>query len=327
MKTNLFKNAVKVGKRTLGTMKFKFNEYSPAIFLGAGVVCVVAGTVFACKATLSVDEVIDEFKDNMKNINSITKNGEVEITDKETGETKTVKINENAYTKENAKKDKVSATLKLVGGVSKKYALPATLTALGIIFICKSYGIMNSRLTGAVMAYESCKSAFDGYRERVKKEVGEEKEQEIYYGYQKITQDNDGNIKTEYVYDDSHYDTTFIYSKETSFEWQPSASYNQSYLKQVQNSANDRLHTYGYMMLFELLDMLGMERTPQSFMLGWLDDDGQGFISLGVLEGNNPRNQRFLAGLEQNAVLHPNVDGIIRNVNGVKIKGPYDFVD
>ena len=47
-------------KMILGSATYTLKKYSPEILLGVGVVGVVGSAVLACKATLKVEEVLDE---------------------------------------------------------------------------------------------------------------------------------------------------------------------------------------------------------------------------------------------------------------------------
>ena len=59
MKTDL-KNTV---SRTLHKAGFKLKKHSPEILVAVGVVGTVASVVMACKATLKVNEIVDDAKE------------------------------------------------------------------------------------------------------------------------------------------------------------------------------------------------------------------------------------------------------------------------
>ena len=321
-------NLMNTLKHAYGTVKFAAREHAPAICLVTGVGCVIAGTVTACIASTKLGDVVDNAKTHIDNINSAIDNGYVMDKDDEGNDIK-VPINEDEYSKKDAQKDKLIVFANAGGNIIKKYALPATLTAIGIVLICHSHKIMSNRLVGVTAAYEGCREAFKSYRNRVKEEYGEEKERELYYGYKKVSSvdPDSGEIKEEVKYSPDRYENTFFFTERTSKEWEHSSSYNKVTIKNIENQANDRYNTYGYVMLFEVLDMLGMDRTPESYMLGWKKGNGSDFISFGVFEGFDPRNQEFINGLSKDCVLHFNVDGIIGDIGNVKIHGPYTFKD
>ena len=75
--TNVMSTLSKATGKTGLTLK----AVSPGIMLGIGVVGVIASTVLACKATLKVDAIIAEHRENKEKIAEIwedVQNGDVE---------------------------------------------------------------------------------------------------------------------------------------------------------------------------------------------------------------------------------------------------------
>jgi len=62
---------------------------------------------------------------------------------------------------------------------------------------------------------------------------------------------------------------------ETSTSWNPSGSYNHMFLLAQQNYFNQRLQSFGFVILNEVYEALGIPRTTQGCITGWvlLHDD------------------------------------------------------
>ena len=64
--------------RTFNKVGFQLKQHSPEILVVAGVVGTVASAVMACKATLKVNDVLEEPKQTIEKIHIAVENGETE---------------------------------------------------------------------------------------------------------------------------------------------------------------------------------------------------------------------------------------------------------
>ena len=62
---------------TVSKVGFQIKKYSPEILVVAGVTGAVVSAVMACKATLKVNEILDEAKDNIDTIHEVADNPEM----------------------------------------------------------------------------------------------------------------------------------------------------------------------------------------------------------------------------------------------------------
>lgn len=94
--------------------------------------------------------------------------------------------------------------------------------------------------------------------------------------------------------------------------WQKDPEYNLMYLQTQQVNANSKLRAKGHLFLNEVYDMLGLPRTKEGQVVGWIYDEkdpiGDNFVDFGIT-GN--RNADFINGRENVAFLDFNVDGNI----------------
>ena len=110
-------------------------------------------------------------------------------------------------------------------------------------------------------------------------------------------------------------DVTSMYARffdEGCPSWNKDPAYNKLFLKMHQDYANDLLKSRGHLFLNEVYDMLGIPRTREGACVGWIYDEanpvGDNFVDFDLL---STRNQRFINGETNVALLDFNVDGCI----------------
>lgn len=288
-------------------------RHAPEILLAAGVVSTIAGTVVACKATLKVDDILDEHKDTMIRIKNKYEKSEKGETDK-------------PYTKRDKQEDTVKMYAVTAGRMIKNYAPAAGLTIGGIGCMLGACGIYRSWYFGAVALYTELDTKFKEYRGRVIEDRGETKDLEYMYGLkaEEIATTKEGcdepvveTVLTvpeeksfdEYVKEHGHSPYARIFDS-TNPNWNNNPIYNRKWLEGQETFLNNQLQTRGYLFLDEVLTHLGWPATKASKQVGWLKDRGDGFVSLNIIQ---PYNSRFVNGYEPSCIVDFNVDGIILN--------------
>lgn len=296
MKLETVKNAVtsKVGRQILLGKK-----HSPVIMFGAGVVGTVGTVVLACRATLKVEDVLDD-------------------ADKKRLQIKTM-VHED-YSEKDRTKDNLYLSVQTIAQVTKLYAPAIGLGVVSVGLLTGSHITLSRRNVAITAAYKAVEESFESYRDRVREEVGEEKEREYYRG-----------VQTRSVHDTKKGDVSskkFVnpgggplspYSKffdEHNVNWKDMPEYNMLFLRAVQNFANQQLNQKGYILLNDVYDSLGMERTKEGCVVGWLKkrsdhEDRDGYVDIGVFDSENmDRFYDFIVG-DEGIWLDFNVDGIV----------------
>lgn len=302
---NMILTAIKPAKNILIKSGLKVKRYSPQLCLGIGSAMIVGGIILACKETLKVEEILDEaeyYKAKIKEAH------EAEIED---------------YTETDYKKDTVINYVHCAGRLVKNYAPAAACTVSGFGLIFVGFGILNKRYADTIAMYNALDIAYKKYRERVKAEVGEEKEFEIYRDLKKLKIDSvkevDGKkVKSkEEVYSYGEDPTNVSpYAKffdpfNSDLASKNDPEYNMTFLLAQQNYANDLLKSRGHLFLNEVYDMLGIKRTRAGAQVGWIDGgDGDNYVDFGLFR-NSERVRAFVNGNEAAILLDFNVDGII----------------
>lgn len=280
--------------RLLGKKMLQTKANSPHIFFALGVVGVIGGAVLACKATLKLENEVDEIKHNLDGIKILAKD---------------VKDNEKDYSEQDYYKDMgfvyAGSTLKL----AKLYTPAVLVGGLGIALLTGSHIQLTKRNAALTVTLTALTKAYKEYRVRVQDELGTEKERDIYYGIKEETVEVDGKKKVQKVVDPSKLSPYMRIFDEYSTSWQKEPELNKIFIECQQRYANRKLQMRGHMLLNDVYDLLGMDRTSAGAVVGWLyKGDGDGYIDFNMY---TPENARFIEGHERSVVLDFNVDGVV----------------
>lgn len=307
-----FSNAIQTAKFAIGRGGLVLKKYSPEILTAAGVIGTVGSTVLACKATLKVEDILDEAKKKSNLINAVH-DGEIEV--------------DAEYTDKDYSKDLIVNRTQTVVKLIKLYGPAISLGILSITAILGGQHILRKRNVAVMAAYKLCEESFTNYRSRVKDELGEDKDRQFYYGMTEETvkdkaKSTDGKTKTvtkkvekapDHLY--SQYARFF---DEANVNWDKSPEQNMYFIKMVQNQMNDKLKARGHVFLNEVYDALGFERSEAGQLVGWVwnkdntaMEAGDGFIDFGIFDGNDYAKRAFVNGDERSILLDFNVDGVI----------------
>lgn len=299
--------------RTFHNAAFQVKKHSPEILIVAGVVGTVTSAVMACKATLKVNEILDESKKTIDIIHKGTKDGEIE------GVT---------YTEEDGKKDLTIAYVQTGVKLAKLYAPAVALGAVSIFAMVKSNDILRKRNGALAAAYMAVDKGFKEYRGRVVERFGKDLDRELRYNIkakeiEERVVDEDGNekivktaVNTVDTEEPSDYSRFF---DEYCVGWTKDPEYNLTFLKMQQAAANDMLKRKGRVFLNEVYAMLGMDQTKAGQIVGWVYDknnpEADNYIDFGIYKqwagrpDINEQKRLFVNGKEYSVLLDFNVDG------------------
>lgn len=285
-------------------------KYSPEILLGVGVVAIVGGTVLACRATLEVEDILDEAKKDIDDL----KEGRVVTNEDGTS----VVLDTDTET--------LALTYVKMGlDIAKLYAPAVGLTVGGISCVLCSHNIMTKRQLGLVAAYEAVDKSFAAYREKVAEELGEDKDRHFYYGTTKetvkeeIVDPETGKVKkvkkTIEKVDGSQTRSPYArFFDDASTEWAETAEYNLMFLLKTQTYCQQMLETRGHLFLNEVYDLLDIPRSQAGAVVGWIWDkksDYNEYVDFGIFDENDEPKRDFVNGLNNAILLDFNVQGVI----------------
>ena len=289
-------------------VKGKVEKHSPEILMGVGVVGIVTGTVMACRATMKLNDILEEAQETRDKIKEVASNPDYE----------------EKYTEEDAKKDLTINYVQTGVKVAKLYAPAVAVGVAGVGCVLASHDIMKKRNVALSAAYLTVDKSFKEYKQRVVDRFGEEVEKEIRYGIKaeeivETVTDEDGNeitiSETVKTMNPTLYSDYARFFDEASPCWQNDPEYNLMFLKAQQQYANDLLRAKGRLFLNDVYDMLGIEKTKAGQVVGWVYDrenpNGDNFVDFGIYDMSKERVRAFVNGYETNILLDFNVDGNI----------------
>ena len=275
-----------------------------------GLVGTVASAVMACKATLKVNEITDEAKENIEKIHVALDKGYTEAGEE--------------YTEEDSKKDLTITYIQTGVKLARNYAPAIVLGSLSAASIITGHNMLRKRYIATAAAYTLIDKSFKDYRGRVVERFGKELDQELRYNIkakevEEIEVDEKGKEKvvkkTINVIDPNDVSDYAKFFCEGCHGWSKDPEFNLMFLKRQQAWANELLKSRGHLFLNECYDLLGIDRTQAGNVVGWIYDkehpNGDNYVDFGIYDIDDERKRAFVNGYERSILLDFNVDGNI----------------
>lgn len=312
MSNNLLQTVGGNLKMFAGKTKFKLDKKSPEIFMGIGIITFVGTIVAASRATLKVDEIMDEHEDRVERIH-MKREEVVEIGEGE----------EEVYTEADAKNDIIITYAKTAVAFGKAYAPAITLGVISIASFLVSNRILKKRYLGVVTAYNALDKAFKLYRSRVVEEGGEELDRHYMFGtkyetIEKKVTDEKGRTKKleEKVEVASGEPAASPYARvfdDSNKRWDKNPEFTMLFLRTQESRLNNTLQTRGYLFLNEVYEALGYDWTTNGQFVGWIKGKGDNYVDFGLRRYDDPAVRDYINGDKNTILLDFNVDGVIVN--------------
>ena len=255
---------------------------SSTILVGLGCAGSVAGTILACKKTLSVEPILDECVEDLS------------------------KASENA--EENAKNKEITkAYIRSVGRMAKYYAPVIAIETLSIASILYGHHILSKRHFALIAAYNSLNTDYRNYRKRVVDKYG--KDEDVIFANQDkietIKEEDPEGYFPEYPHD---LDVMTVFFGPGNINGTKDPEQNLFYLKKAEEEANALFHDQGYLFINDARALLGLEPTEMGSMIGWVEGLGDDYIDFNIY---NVYNIEAVNGYEATFVVEFNHDGYI----------------
>lgn len=250
-----------------GTIK----QYSPEILLGVGFLAGGAAIFTASKATLKATSIMEEHK-----------NGKKEIED-------ALNLENENYTKEDAKKDNLKLTFNTGLKMAKNYALPFGLALLSGTAFTFAYKIPTTREAKANAKLAAAASATNLLIDRIREEYGEEKLYSLLTGAktEKIEEtDPETGKKTKkeaLVVDENAKNVgSFIYTFDRSSSlFSDIPIYNEQTIEQYERYFKDQVVINGSGTIAEFLKQMDVEFDLKSMNAGYVRDaNGESHVKI-----------------------------------------------
>lgn len=283
-----------------GRQLLKGQKHSPTILFGAGVIGFGVTVVMASKATLRLDEILEENE---------LKQGEAHDLHELN------RLGKENYSTKEYKKDQAILKVRLCKDLARLYGPSVLVGALSVGALTGSHVVLNRRYAGAVAAFSALDKSFKEYQERVKELAPDLDQKKLLNGVVSREVASEDGSKVETVYEsEGRGPYARLFSRETSpNSWSPQSDYNFVFLQAQQRYANDLLDARGHVMLNDVFDSLGLERTKAGAVTGWVKNNkrgGDNRVDFGIFDEPD-RFHDFMRGKEGAIWLDFNVDGIV----------------
>ena len=113
------------------------------------------------------------------------------------------------------------------------------------------------------------------------------------------------------------YDNAIEFFGEAGDRWTKDPEYNLMFVRRMQDYANDKLKSEGYLFLNDVYEMFGFPRSKFAKGIGWLYDEAhpeQNYVDFGIYDLSDPMRADFVNGYERTVWLDFNVHGSILNL-------------
>lgn len=293
--------------RMIGARSLTASENAPKVLFVGGVVGMVGSTVLACRATLKLEEVLDNIEHNKHS----AEDAKEQVDSGQAGDA--------TYSDSEYRRDLAIISARGVGSIVKLYAPSVILGGVSIAALTKSHILLRDRNLALTAAYAAIDTAYTRYRERVIARYGEEVDRELRYEIEQvdIVDEETGKvITTNIVVDAPGSPYARWFDQESSRNWGPDPSVNLYFIRTVQTYANDRLRARGHVFLNEVYDDLGLAHTTAGAIVGWRWRKGSGddYIDFGIGDHTREDLDDILNGREGSILLDFNVDGPIHKL-------------
>lgn len=271
---------------------------SPHLFFAGGLAGSIASTILACRATLKLESTLGEINEDIKAVKLRKENPSLAVIGRD-------------YTERDYIQDLMFVYGRTVKRMAKLYGPSVLLGVASTGALTGSHVQMTRRNSALTATGVALAKAYDEYRERVREEIGEDKELELHQALVKTQITVDGKKQNVLVPGDPSTWPPFsrVFDQNSS-QWQKETELNHMYIKSQEIYANHLLNARGHVFLNEMYDVLGLPRSKEGAIVGWVlnGENSNNYISFGL---DAPVNARFVDYMEPEALLDFNVDGII----------------
>jgi hypothetical protein len=292
--------------RTASVAVFKMKQHSPTLFFVAGIASVGASVVLASKATLELEKTITPHINHLEDISQ-------SLRDESTPATL-------AYTNERAVKDRLFVMGEVSYDLIKLYGPALVAGGLGVAFLVNSHNILQKRNAAITAAYVALEKSYEKYRERVAKEIGEDRERELHYNVQQEIQAEFRDERGGYTLLGERSTYSRWYNSQTTTEWKGNRHDNLRFIWLQQKFANDKLHRKGYLFLNDVYETLGLPVCDYGQVVGWVAKDpktgNDGYVDFGIFDHHSDEVKLYLGGINEEILLDFNVDGLVADKLG-----------
>lgn len=296
--------------QTIGRTSVQAKLNSPHIFFGLGIAGMVTSAALACRATLKLEKELDSMK---LDLDSTRADADDLLADEN-----------NNYTRSDHARDLGGVYIRNSLTIVKHYAPAVVVGSASIACLTGAHVQLTRRNAALTSTLALLGQTFNEYRERVREEIGEERENQLYHCQQDNSIEGSKSLDLAKLddpnapigYNGSPWAARF---DQTSTMWKPSVELNQSFLRMMQWQANERLKAFGIVFLNEVREAVGLPKTEAGQIYGWVynnpDPMSDGIIDFGMYQSEDKTSAKIP--YNRAIYLNFNVDGPVSHMLGV----------
>ena len=319
--------------KLLNTIGFFLKDHAPEILVGSGIIFGAASVVTAVISTPKAIAAKQQMDSDLMIIHAAH------------GEGKTATGEE--YTEEDYKKDLIGGYVQGIGRCVRPYIPTILLGVASVLCTLGGFGILKKRHAATLAILSSTVSQFDAYRSRVKAELGDDKERDVYLGLSDITEEEKKKYLEEGILPDGYdndggsvIDPTVkcpallgpysirLDNAIPSFKInRGDPLYVDSWLSIMESTLNTQLQMRGSLFLVDVLDELGVTKdtcpslnTDIIHQVGWIDGYKDGYVDFGCWRKapNGEKSLEIVTGIDGCVYLNFNCSPILGLTKDVK---------
>ena len=318
----IFTKAAGAVKSVAGGGLVLAKKHAPELMIAGGLAGFVVTIVETVRATNKTNDILDH--------------KEIRVTKFETER----RLNEENYSEADYRMDISSINKQTRWQLFKAWAPVATSGAASVILILGGYRVLNGRYVATAAAYKMLEEGFERYRNNVIEEFGKDVDFRMENGIKAdeleaarkereenaiIRQENKGKKTGKKAPKTAYQEINRrIFDCNSSERWQRYWLPDQviDFIKYVEKQLQDRVDMYGIAVLNDAFDILGMPRTAEGAVVGWVkrplcrhNRKGER-VSLGFANDEMPESEirRVLSTTKNEDIwvrLMPNTDGVV----------------
>lgn len=251
--------------RTVGRVALKAQKNSPTILFVAGVGGAVTATVLACRATLRVNDVLDDHEKDLADLGRVYER-------------------DSAMVLKEHDREQAYIYIRTIGRIGKLYGPAVGVGVCSIVCLTKSHNILMQRNAALTSAYVSLQTFLDGYRGRVREEVGEEREKGLYYASTpvELVEDTPNGPKKVYGSAPGMGSPYAVIFGPDNWGHQDSPEHNINFIRIQEQLMTDMLRANGHLFLNDIYKRFDIPQTAAGQICGWLigHPDSDDFVEI-----------------------------------------------
>ena len=293
-------------------MLFNLKNSAPTIMTVGGVIGFGVFGFLASKATLKVDEILDESREKVKTIHEVHDNPE----------------NAELYSDQQMQSDLAKVYGKTAFGLAKLYGPSAVVFGLSTFLVLKSHNMMGKRVAAMGAVITGLTAALKKQNERIAELYGEEKANDIWLGEENqkttVTEVNEETGEeqkkkvTAKVVNEDHIVSpyAFVFDESNPNYIPGDVQHNVDFIKNTEGYLNRKfMNAQGYMFYNEIREAFGVKLKPVGQVVGNIYDPNDpsrvNCIDLGISHTKRQDVLDFVSGASKSFVIDPILDGII----------------